>query len=401
VDRREGWQALQSRLTAARVAADRGDRDAALAEVSAALELDPDFLAAHSLRERLLAADPETSSAPASSAAASAAPARGVSADSYAKFQDRAKRKRLDGRTAAARAAIARGRLRDAAAALDEVIVLDPLLPELASLTADFDALRRRVESPRRGRWVAAAGAFAATVLAASWLQDSAPLVSRPMTTAGLVVPAAAPSDEPAPESSAVATTGASITTDLTVDVRPAPTSAIGMLIPSAAVPVPPPPAPLDPLVPPPTPIAIPQAQAQIQSPQPQQAIDVAASPAMIAPVAERVDQPDDSALVQQALQRYRRAYEGLDARSAQAVWPAVNEAALARAFDGLESQTLTFDGCEVHMFIATATAICQGSARYVPKVGSREPRVEPRTWSFRLRKDGGDWKIDSARVEP
>src|SRR5204862_5350963 len=103
-------------------------------------------------------------------------------------------------------------------------------------------------------------------------------------------------------------------------------------------------------------------------------------SPALV-PVAAsmpaRIDQPDEAALVQQALQRYRRAYEGLDARSAQAVWPAVNEAALARAFEGLESQALTFDGCEVHLVAATATATCQGSARYVPKVGNREPRVE------------------------
>src|SRR5205823_4461302 len=46
------------------------------------------------------------------------------------------------------------------------------------------------------------------------------------------------------------------------------------------------------------------------------------------------------------------------------------------------------------------ALATCHGSARYVPKVGSREPRVEPRTWSFTLRKTGPDWKIESARAE-
>src|SRR5438270_712440 len=56
VDGRERWQALQSRLTSARAAADRGDQERALAEITAALDLDPDFLAAHSLRERLLAA---------------------------------------------------------------------------------------------------------------------------------------------------------------------------------------------------------------------------------------------------------------------------------------------------------------------------------------------------------
>jgi len=311
---------------------------------------------------------------------------QGVSAGNYAKFQDRAKRRRLDGRIAAARAAIVRGRLRDAAAALDEVIQLDPHLPELSALTADFDTLRRAA-SPRRGPWVAAAGAFAVTLLAASWLQDATSLVSQPMTTAGLALPFAAPLVSPSRETSAVATTGTSVATDLTVDVKPETSSSIGTLIPAAAVPNPPPPAP-DPLVPPPTPILIPPPP---QVPSPSQAV---------VPVAARIDQPDEAALVQQTLQRYRRAYEGLDARSAQAVWPAVNEAALARAFDGLESQTLTFDGCDVQVRSETATATCQGSARYVPKVGSREPRVEPRTWKFTLRKDGGDWKIETARAD-
>jgi hypothetical protein len=111
-------------------------------------------------------------------------------------------------------------------------------------------------------------------------------------------------------------------------------------------------------------------------------------------------DLVDEHVLVKEALQRYRSAYEGLDAQSAQAVWPAVNQAALARAFDGLESQTLTFDACDVRVRGEAATATCQGSARYVPKIGSREPRIEPRTWSFTLRKTGADWKIDSARAE-
>ena len=108
----------------------------------------------------------------------------------------------------------------------------------------------------------------------------------------------------------------------------------------------------------------------------------------------------DESLLVKQTLQRYRVAYEGLDARSAQAVWPAVNEAALARAFDGLASQSLTFDACDVRVRGELATATCQGSARYVPKIGSREPRTERRVWNFSLHKAGEDWKIESARAE-
>ncbi len=126
-----------------------------------------------------------------------------------------------------------------------------------------------------------------------------------------------------------------------------------------------------------------------------------AAAP-VAAPVAATaaVRTPDDESLIKQVLQRYRSAYEGLDARSARAVWPAVNETALARAFDGLASQSLTFDGCDVTLRgDAAAAARCHGSARYIPKVGSREPRVEPRTWDFTLRKDGTDWKIQSARA--
>ena len=119
-----------------------------------------------------------------------------------------------------------------------------------------------------------------------------------------------------------------------------------------------------------------------------------------IPPVAAAVESVDDRALVGQTLQRYRSAYEGLDAGSAQAVWPAVNQAALARAFDGLQSQTLTFDTCDVRVRGDAATATCRGSARYVPKIGSREPRVEPRVWNFTLHKDGGEWMIDNARAE-
>jgi hypothetical protein len=109
---------------------------------------------------------------------------------------------------------------------------------------------------------------------------------------------------------------------------------------------------------------------------------------------------PDDEQLVKSVLQRYRTAYEGLDARSAQAVWPAVNESALERAFRGLESQSLTFSDCNVQFRGAAATAVCRGSARYVPKVGSREPRTEPRVWSFTLRRAGPDWQIENARVD-
>ena len=163
-----------------------------------------------------------------------------------------------------------------------------------------------------------------------------------------------------------------------------------------------PPVRPAVPLAPPPPPAA---PAPRIASAAPEAALEapvkVAAAVAAVVPPAPAAEiSADDGQLVKQTLQRYRNAYEGLDARKAQAVWPAVNQVALARAFDGLESQSLTFDACDVRVRGESATATCQGSASYVPKIGSRELRTEPRVWNFALQKAGGDWKIQSARAE-
>ena len=102
--------------------------------------------------------------------------------------------------------------------------------------------------------------------------------------------------------------------------------------------------------------------------------------------------------MIRDALQRYRHAYNALDARLAHAVYPGVDEAALTHAFEGLRSQSLEFEACSVDALAeSSARAVCRGSARYVPKIGSREPRAEARVWTFRLRKNDGDWRIESA----
>lgn len=419
MDARDRWQALQARLTAARAAVDAGNRERALKEITAALELDKDFLAAQALRDRITsmnledasaASEPQQSTPPVRTAPATAPlatpPVEGAT-PILAKFEQRAKRRRVDRRIDAARAAIAQHRLKAAAAALDEIIDLDPNLPELAELTGEFDALRRASATPHRGPWIAAAAVFAGALLGGTWLQDSTPILSRQTVSA-------APLPDPltpvlaAPELSPTGTTGtrepeadadvvepilrvpdAGTILPVVPAVRPAarldsppvltPASEVTEAVSSA-----PPAVPVVALVPSPAPIP-PPAPAPVPVP---------------VPVSPVVAPPDDQMLVRQVLQRYRKAYEGLDARSAQAVWPAVNEAALARAFDGLESQSLTFDGCDVRLRGEAASATCHGSARYVPKIGSREPRVEPRVWNFTLRKAEGDWKIDSARTE-
>jgi hypothetical protein len=403
VDARERWQALQRQLTLARTALDAGDRASALKAIDSALAIDPNFLAAHSLRERALN-EPIV-------------PPPLVSAEGYAHFEQRARRRRVDRRVDAARAALSAGKIKDAAAAIDEISELDPNLPELAALTAEFGALRSAVGTSHSGRWLAAAAAFGAIVLGASWLHDSTGLVSRPLVAISpLVSPPeplsatviAADADALEPDT-AVATSGADPTMPVerpSYPPSPAPTFVPGYAASNVAAtpsvtPASAPPIPIENaasivpaavVMPPPPPAAAPAAAAPVSA-------AVAPAPEPLPPPTP-VIKANDEALVQQVLQRYRSAYEGLDARSARAVWPAVNEVALARAFEGLQSQSLTFEACEVQLRGETsAAATCRGSARYVPKIGSREPRVEPRTWNFMLRKSGAGWQIESARA--
>jgi hypothetical protein len=413
VDSRAPWQALQARLTNARAAVQDGDQARALAEISAALEIDPDFLAAQSLRDRILAASDIVAPPriPAASTAASAPPANAnsVSREGYAKFEQRARRRRTDRRLEAARAAIDSGRLRAAATALDEVIELDANLPELVELTARFDQLRRQTATTHRGPWLAATGVFAVMLLGASWLHDSTPLISRPILIPSRpMLIAATPLVSPPVPTLRVSPEVIADNTTAVREPEPEPDLPARVVLPPRVVePVQPrasvetaaamrAPAPIEmvELVPLPPPVATPPRQTGVVQESPVVAAVSAPSPPPAAAIS------DESLLVKQVLQQYRTAYEGLDAQSAHAVWPAVNQTALARAFDGLESQSLTFDACEVRVRGESAIAICQGSAKYVPKIGNRQPRTEPRVWNFSLRKAGSDWKIDSARAE-
>jgi hypothetical protein len=118
-----------------------------------------------------------------------------------------------------------------------------------------------------------------------------------------------------------------------------------------------------------------------------------AATPASVVSIPSGVDQ---QMRVQDVLRQYARAYGQLDASAARAVWPSVDERALARAFQNLSSQQVSLGDCEIDIRGAIANASCRGQASYAPKVGKREPRTEPRTWRFELRRDGDAWTIDN-----
>jgi hypothetical protein len=433
VDTRQQWQALQSRIGEARTALSAGDRARALKALDAALTIDPDYLVAQTMRAQLIG-ESEAASAPVHSLeqrdptsppspSVVLQPAAPMAMDAYPMLEERARQRRATRRVAAARAAITDGRFDDAEAAINEVRGLDPELPELAAVSTELH--RARVPKRRRS-WPLAAAAAAALVIGSAYLQYlqtsgtpafdvPAPVVTLPAAEpdpvpVGVPPEDAGPGEETAsdaqfaralveaetrePDDPAITAAGFEATTG--VDDVPAaeperepewkpeslPELAPAVSIPQAELPSAAPetsPAPIPSAVPPP-------AAARTASP-------AAANPEPVAVI-------DDTVLIQQVLQRYRAAYEELDAESAHSVWPAVNERALMRAFSELESQTLTFETCDVQFAGAAANATCRGTTRYVPKVGSRHPRVEARRWSFSLRKLESGWMIENARAE-
>jgi hypothetical protein len=96
------------------------------------------------------------------------------------------------------------------------------------------------------------------------------------------------------------------------------------------------------------------------------------------------------------ALKRLQLGYARRDATLVKQVWPSVDERALARAFEGLRSQNVTFDRCETRVTAPTGEMQCHGVTTYVPRFGAQAARSESRQWRFRMEKNGENWVIDS-----
>jgi hypothetical protein len=139
--------------------------------------------------------------------------------------------------------------------------------------------------------------------------------------------------------------------------------------------------SPPAPAAPPPAPAGLPALRVAPSS----------SSSATLPPAPETVS---PSAAVRNALDRYRRGFNELDSGEVKAIWPEVDEKALARAFSQLSKQLFVFDTCNVDVNGVLATASCRGRAQYVPKVGNKSPRVEMREWTFLLRRGPDDWWI-------
>jgi hypothetical protein len=145
----------------------------------------------------------------------------------------------------------------------------------------------------------------------------------------------------------------------------------------------PPKPTPVTTLPAPPTPTPTPT-----PTPAPARTPATTAAPPPVSPeVAQKT-------AVQGILDRYRRTFDSLSVDDVATIWPSVNIRTLSRAFDQLESQTVTFDGCTIDIRGPQADATCRGRVKYVPKVGSRSARVDNHQWTFLLQQMGAGWAI-------
>jgi hypothetical protein len=147
-------------------------------------------------------------------------------------------------------------------------------------------------------------------------------------------------------------------------------------------------------------PVATPQAS-QIRESVPVEAI--VATPPLPSEVSTPPSSPAAPTEEQQitaTLHRYAAAYQQLDANAARTVWPTVDERALARAFNSLESQEFTFEACNVRVVDRGASAACRGSVTYVPKVGGRTAHKDDRQWNFELHKQQEVWLITRATMK-
>jgi hypothetical protein len=105
------------------------------------------------------------------------------------------------------------------------------------------------------------------------------------------------------------------------------------------------------------------------------------------------------TAAIERTLQRYQLAFSRLDVDAVRQVWPGVDGKALAKAFDQLRREDLRFQSCKVSVTGATAVASCGGTTEYVPKIGTKSPRVERRQWQIALHRNAEQWVIHRVDV--
>jgi len=121
-----------------------------------------------------------------------------------------------------------------------------------------------------------------------------------------------------------------------------------------------------------------------------------ALSTAAPAPIASTVT---PATAIERTLQGYQSAFSRRDVNAVRQVWPSVDQKALAKAFDQLRSEDLTLENCKVTVNGANAVAACGGKTEYVPKIGSKSPRVERHQWRISLQQVAERWVVRGVDV--
>lgn len=131
------------------------------------------------------------------------------------------------------------------------------------------------------------------------------------------------------------------------------------------------------------------------------------AAPAAL-PSAERDSSPaagsDDGAsgtdaAIRSVIDAYGRTYDRLDAPGAALLWPGVDRFALARTFETLSSQRITFNRCDISAAGDRALAACTGVVVFVRRDGDGSAESVPVDWTFTLDHSSGKWKIADLTV--
>jgi len=121
--------------------------------------------------------------------------------------------------------------------------------------------------------------------------------------------------------------------------------------------------------------------------------VETAAAPP-IAP--EEVDvEAEDKAAIDRVLDTYQQSYSALDAAMVSTIWLGLDTRGLQRAFDGLDSQRMSFEHCDVTIDDDKARVSCTGVLNYVRKIGQTTPLNKRLSWNFDLqRTDNARWLI-------
>jgi hypothetical protein len=346
--------------------------------------------------------------------------------DQWQSFEGRMRRRRAERCLARASAALDAGLIEDARQAWAEAKELDPTLPALTALETgiarsaaqeDPADLHLPVETVpaggESGRYRRVGAVLAASAVVALAALAAGRTWTRPFQEPPRSSPARADIVLRAPDGTS----------------EPAPVALEAPLQPGDPEPAPiresaPPPEPLEPAARAdiaPARVDVPRAStavelAPLSDPVPLEptalpAVEItppAAAPALPATLPARADvtpaaSPAESestsrlaaatAAIRRTLDQYEAAYSQLDASAARAVWPTVDQRALARAFDGLAAQEVSLKACDVLVNGPTARATCSGEATWTAKVGGGR-QTQPRRWAFELRNADGTWQI-------